>query len=134
MGLEFIERSLRTSGIVLLIFFPFGLYYLGVYPALAVLSGGVWSIINLMFITALIRSTIRPDGADKVQAIGLGLFKFPMLYLAGYFLLKVPHFDPVYLLVGFSSILGIMVLKVMGRAVIGAGDEKQNSGRLQKVV
>ena len=41
MGLEFIDRTLKTSGVVLLVFFPFGLFYLGVFPALAAFSGGI---------------------------------------------------------------------------------------------
>ena len=85
MGLEFIDRSLKTTGIVLLIFLPFGLYYLGVYPALAVLSGGVWGIVNMIFTAALIRATINPEGVNKRKAFGLALFKFPLLYGAGYF-------------------------------------------------
>lgn len=137
MGLEFIDRSIRTSGILLLIFLPFGLFYLGVYPTLAVLSGAVWGIINLLFITRLIRATITPGKIDKFQAFGIGLFKFPLLYVAGYFLLKIPQFDPVFLLVGFTSILGVMVLKVMGRAVLGL-DNNQNKqrsgGGLQKAL
>jgi len=119
MGLEFIARSLRTYGIVLLIFLPFGLYYFGVYPTLAVLSGGVWGILNLMFITALVRLTIRPGGADAGRAIAIGLIKFPLLYAAGFFLLKVEQFSPVHLLIGFGGIMGIIVLKVLGRLALG---------------
>ena len=119
MGLEFIARSLRTYGIVLLIFLPFGLYYFGVYPTLAVLSGGVWGILNLKFITALVRLTIRPEGADTGRAIAIGLIKFPLLYAAGFFLLKVEQFSPVHLLIGFGGIMGIIVLKVLGRLLLG---------------
>ncbi|PWB70428.1 hypothetical protein C3F09_09065 [candidate division GN15 bacterium] len=119
MGLEFIARSLRTYGIVLLIFLPFGLYYFGVYPTLAVLSGGIWGILNLMFITSLVRLTIRPEGADAGRAIGIALIKFPLLYAAGFALLKVEQFSPVLLLVGFGGIMGIIVLKVLGRLALG---------------
>ena len=119
MGLEFIARSLRTYGIVLLIFLPFGLYYFGIFPTLAVLSGGVWGILNLMFITALVRLTIRPEGADTGRAIAIGLIKFPLLYAAGFFLLKVEQFSPVHLLIGFGGIMGIIVLKVLGRLLLG---------------
>lgn len=119
MGLEFIARSLRTYGLVLLILLPFGLYYFGVYPTLAVLSGGVWGILNLMFITALVRLTIRPEGADTGRAIGIGLIKFPLLYAAGFFLLKVQQFSPVHLLIGFGGIMVVIVLKVLGRLMLG---------------
>jgi len=134
MGLDFISRSLKTSGVVLLIFLPFGLYYLGVYNTLAIFSGAVWGIVNLLFITRLIKVTIRPDGVNSFQAIGLSLIKFPLLYLAGYFLLKIPHFEPLYLVIGFTSILAIITLKVMGKALIDSDSQKQNNGRLQKVL
>lgn len=122
MGLDFIDRSLKTSGIVLLIFLPFGVYYMGIYPSLAVFSGGVWGILNLIFISALVRSTIRAEGVNQSRALGLALFKFPLLYVAGYFLLKVPQFDPMFLLIGFSSLFVIVLLKALGRVVTHMDD------------
>ena len=119
MGLEFIARSLRTYGIVLLIFLPFGLYYFGIYPTLAVLSGGIWGILNLMFMATLVRLTIRPEGADTGRAVGIALIKFPLLYAAGFFLLKVEQFNAVHLLIGFGGIMAIIVLKVLGRLLLG---------------
>ncbi len=122
MGLDFIDRSLKTSGIVLLIFLPFGTYYLGIYPTLAVFSGGVWGILNLIFISALVRSTIRPEGVFLSKALGLALFKFPLLYAAGYFLLKVHYFEPMFLLIGFTSLFVIVFLKALGRVVTHLDD------------
>ena len=60
MGLEFIDRTLKTSGVVLLIFLPFGLFYYGVFPSLAIFSGGVWGMLNLIFISALVGETLQP--------------------------------------------------------------------------
>jgi hypothetical protein len=123
VGLEFIDRTLRTTGIVLLIFLPFGVYYLGIWPALAVFSGGVWGMVNLIFISALVRATIKPGRPDKMKVLGLGVFKFPLLYLSGYALLKVPQFSPLFLLCGFTSLLAIIVLKGIGMAIMKAGDD-----------
>ncbi|UCC45498.1 MAG: hypothetical protein JSU65_06155 [Candidatus Zixiibacteriota bacterium] len=122
MGLDLIIRTLKTTAILLVIFFPFGIYYLGFYPSLAVFTGGVWGLFNLLFISALVRVTIRPGGVDKPKAIGIGLFKFPLLYVAGYFLLKAPIFDPLYLLIGFSSFFAVIILKVLGRLITGIHD------------
>ena len=118
-GFELIDRTLRTTAIVLSVFFPFGIYYLGLYPSLAVLSGGVWGILNFIFITFLVKVTIGPEGANLARASIIALIKFPLLYLTGYFLLKVPHFEPLYLLAGFSGLLLIVILKVLGRALLG---------------
>jgi hypothetical protein len=118
MGLEFITRTLRTSGIVLLISLLFGIYYFGALPAVAFFSGGVWGMLNLMFITSLVRVAIRPGGADVSSTIVWMVIKFPLLYLSGFALLKVPGFDAVALLLGFSLILAIILLKVIGRAIL----------------
>lgn len=118
-GLDFIDRILRTTGFVLLIFFPFGLYYLGFYPSLAILSGGVWGMLNFMFIAFLVRATLRPGGPDLRSTLIGALIKFPLLYAAGYFLLRIPQFEPLHLLLGFSGLLAIVILKVLGRALVG---------------
>ena len=133
MGLEFIDRSLRTFGAVLLIFLPFGLFYLGIFPALAVFSGGVWAILNLIFISALVRSTVRPGGVDKRRALGLALFKFPLLYVSGYFLLQVRPFEPLYLLIGFVGLFGVIILKAVGRALVGVHDQQDDSNNARSL-
>jgi hypothetical protein len=119
VGLEFIYRTLRTTGIVLLVISPFLLYYFGLWPTLAVFSGGVWGILNLWFIMHLVRVTIKPGGVDKSKMIGLMLYKFPVLYLSGYFLLKIEQFNPLLLLIGAGAVLAVMVLKAVGRLMLG---------------
>jgi hypothetical protein len=128
MGLEFIGRTLRTFGLVMLIFLPFGFFYLGAYPTLAVLSGGIWSMINMMFLTELIKSTVRPGGVQMERAIVIGVIKFPLLYGTAYALLKVSQFKPTLLLAGFSGIFLIMLLKAMGRVLLGMDNQTQNHG------
>jgi hypothetical protein len=119
VGLEFIYRTLRTTGVVLLIISPFLLYYFGLWTALAVFTGGVWGILNLWFIMHVVRVSIRPGGADKQKLIGLLLYKFPVLYVSGYFLLTVERFDPIHLLIGAGAVLAVMVLKAAGRLMLG---------------
>jgi len=133
--LDFIQRTLRTSGVVLLICLVFGFYYFGKWPALGFFSGGVWGMVNLILITSLVKLTIRPEGADVTAALITGLVKFPLLYLAGYFLLKVKQFEPLHLLYGFSLILVIIVLKAMGRVMLGLDSNGNgNNEQIQKVV
>ncbi len=117
-GLDFIQRTLRTTGIVLIIIFAFGAVYFDFYDGLAVLSAGVWSMVNLIFLSALIRTVVRPDGIDKLAAFGLALLKFPLLYAAGYFLVTADIFRPAPLVIGLSMVLVVMVLKAVSRAVL----------------
>jgi hypothetical protein len=119
VGLEFIYRTLRTTGLVILILSPFLMYYFGLLPTLAVFSGGVWGILNLWFIMHLVRVTIKPGGVDKSKMVGLMLYKFPVLYISGYFLLKVHQFSPALLLIGAGAVLAVMVLKAVGRLMLG---------------
>ncbi len=115
---DFITRTLRTTGVLLLIVFVVGIYYFGFYDSLAVLSAGIWSMVNLIFLAALVRTALKPDGVDKLAAAGLALIKFPLLYAAGYFLLTVEFFRPIPLLIGFSMVLVVMVLKAAARAFL----------------
>ncbi len=134
MGLDFISRTLRTSGILLLIFLPFGLYYMGVFPTLAVFSGGIWGLVNLIFLSQLIRTVIIPGKVDTGRAIGLAVIKFPLLYLAGYFLITVKQFGPLLLLAGFSVFLAVMILKVLGRVVLGLDKQHSANRNLQEMI
>jgi hypothetical protein len=125
----FVGRTIRTYSIVLAIVFPFGLFYFGIYPSIAILSGGVWGIVNLMLLTALIRSTIRPEGVEIEKAIVFGVMKL-LLYAAGYALLTVPMLKPQWLLAGFTGVLVIMLLKSVGRVLTGQ-DNPQHHNKLQ---
>jgi len=114
--LGFIDSVLKTYCVILLFFCPFGIYYLGLFQTFSVISAGIWSMINLMLIRALVKSTLHHDGPNAGRAIAFAFIKFPLLYLTGYFLLKVPHFDTVYLLFGFSGLLATIMLKLVARA------------------
>jgi len=122
MGLGFLDRSLRTTGIITLIFLPFGYYYMGIFPTLALLSGAIWGMVNLIFIAAFVRTVLHSGKINKLRALGLGSIKFPLIYASGYFLLKVPQFDPLLLLIGSSAVMGVIVLKTLGRAMMQLED------------
>ena len=119
LSFDFIQRTLRTTGVVLIVVLIFGSLYFGFYDALAVVSAGIWSMINLIFLSALVRAVVRPGGVDKLTAFGLAVIKFPLLYAAGYFLFTVELFRPVPLIIGLSLVLAVMVLKAVARALFG---------------
>ncbi len=131
LGLDFIARSIKTTSIVLVIVLSFGLMYLGVYPALALFSGGVWGVLNLMFLSILVQQTIKPGEINKAKVALLLMVKFPLLYAAGYALLVIDVFDQLFLVAGFSLVLVIIVLKVVGRAMF-LDQKKSDTNRLQE--
>ena len=134
MGPDFLDRSLKTFSLVLLIFLPFGLYYFGLYPTIAVLSGAVWGIINILLLARLIRATIRPDGVESLRPVLIVLAGFVLLFFAGYYLLTVPVFEPWHLLIGFTGLFGIMFLKALGRVLTKSDEESSAGHNVQKVL
>lgn len=122
-NLDFIQRTLKTTGVLLVIMFLIGTYYFGFYDALAVFSAGVWSMVNLIFLSALVRAAVRPDGINKTSVAGLALIKFPLLYAAGYFLIITKVFRPIPLVIGFSMVLVVIALKAMSRAILKLDDD-----------
>ena len=132
LGLDFISRTIRTTAVVLFVVFLYGLYYFDFYINLAILSGGVWSIVNMLLLSTLIRSALTPGEVDKMKVAGLALVKFPLLYVSGYYLLTSEIFDPLYLLIGFSILMAVIVLKVIARALFDLDKKKVNIEPLQE--
>lgn len=130
MGLEFIHRTLRTTAVVLLIWIPFGFYYFGFFDMLAVLSGGVWGMLNLLLVTALVRAAVRPGGADIPATVTFGVLKV-LLYVAGYFLLTVPQFDALYCVAGFTLLLVVILLKMVARSLLHLNSQPHGGGRVE---
>lgn len=115
---NFVSRTLRTTGLVALLSLAFGSFYYGFKPTLSVFTGIVWGMINLYFLSLLVRSSLRPEGADKASALIFLFIKFPLLYLSGYFLMTNDYFDPLLLVIGFTVSLLIIVLKAAGRTFL----------------
>lgn len=129
---DFLRRSMRMTALLVLVGSLFALIYSGTWQALALLSGGAWSLVNLNFLKAGVRAVITLERRDRLAIAGLALIKFPTLYLTGYFLLSFSKFDVGYLLMGFSVFFAVLVLKSLGRALLhlddgGAAARKQSA-------
>jgi hypothetical protein len=131
MEISFIERTLRTAGLLALAILIFGSFYYGFRPTMSVFTGLIWGMVNLYFLSLLIRATLRPDNVDKITALFLLFVKIPLLYLTGYFMMTSSFFNPILLLIGFSLLLLVIVLKAAGRAVMNldntSGKERQGT-------
>ena len=91
-------------------------------------------MLNFMFIASLVRTAIRPDDVDVMRAVGLAVIKFPLLYIAGYFLLKTPQFDLLTVVIGSATVLVVLVLKAVGRAILGLDKNGEKNTTAQGVV
>ena len=119
MGLEFISRIIRTTLIVAGVLLLFGSVYYRPSEALGCFVGAVWGVLNLYFIKILITETLTPEETRTRVALVLALIKFPALYVLGYFILASGWFSPISLLIGFSLMFAVAVLKVLGRLILG---------------
>ncbi|MDH4223901.1 MAG: hypothetical protein OEV55_10235 [candidate division Zixibacteria bacterium] len=120
MGLEFIYRIIRTSLIVAVLFFLFISVYHNFPFGLGLLLGTVWGCLNLFFITQLIIEAVSLKKPSKGKIILILLVKFPLLYFAGYFFLRLKYFPAESLLVGFTLIFAVTFLKALGKVILPA--------------
>lgn len=118
MDIGFVSRTLRTTSLLALVVLIIGTFYFGFYPTLSVVTGIVWGMVNLYFLERLVRSTLRPEGIDKTAALVYLFIKFPLLYASLYFMVTSDFFDPILLLVGFTVVLLVIVLKAAGRVLL----------------
>ncbi len=119
MGLEFITRIIKTTAVVSLVVSLCISYYFDWKIGLGFFVGSAWSLINLFFIRTLIKEVVSPNEARKSITAVLALLKFPLLYVAGYFIVASEFFSVYALLAGFSLLFAVIVLKVLGRLILG---------------
>ncbi|OGC79731.1 MAG: hypothetical protein A2W07_07035 [candidate division Zixibacteria bacterium RBG_16_43_9] len=127
MGLEFINRIIRTSLIVSALSFLFVSVYRNFLFGLGLFLGTAWGCLNLFFITQLVVEAFSLKKPNKGKLTLILLIKFPLLYYAGYILLRLKYFPVESLLIGFTLIFAITFLKALGQVVlpsVSRGDKK----------
>jgi hypothetical protein len=121
MNLEFIDRVIKTSLILIAIVFPFAALYVKLSFAVAMLFGCLWGCANLFLIRILVTKTLGVRFKSKLWIIAIVFIKFPLLYFCGYLLLKWAYLGPngpYGLLLGFTAIFVVTVLKVVSRSIL----------------
>ncbi len=119
MGLEFIHRVIKTSLVVSALGFLFVTVYFDFKFGGGILAGAIWCSLNLLFLTHLITEVFTPaKEVKKGKVVMIALIKFPLLYAAGYLLLKINFFPAESLLSGFTLIFLVMFLKALGRWIL----------------
>ncbi len=112
---NFISRVIKVTLILALAAYLITGIYAGFSLGMAVLLGAFWGMANLYFIKISFEKWLAPGNRDHLMLFAFLQLKFPLLYLAGYGLLKV--FSPLYLVMGssliFLAILFLGIYKVM---------------------
>ena len=124
MGIEFIHRVIKTSLILAFLILIFLTFYYRFDYASGIFLGCGWGCLNLFFLTNLITETTNLEGINKKRVLLLVLLKFPLLYVTGYFLLRINYFPVTSLLVGFTLIFAVVLLKAIGKMVISPPRKK----------
>ena len=125
MGIEFIHRVIKTSLVVAVLCFLFVTVYYNFKFGAGILAGTIWGSLNLWFLTQLIVEIFSPGKeVRKGKMILIAVVKFPLLYAAGFILLRINYFPPLSLVSGFTLIFLVMFLKAMGRWVLSLDKDK----------
>ena len=119
MDLRFIDRVIKSTLILAAILFPFFAVYISMNFALAVFLGASWGCLNLLAIRIIVVSLLTPHRKNLALGLIVLLVKLPVLYGIGYLLITWNYLPISGLLWGFSGILIVMVLKVLGRLYLG---------------
>ncbi len=135
MGVEFIHRVIKTTLVLAALSFLFVTVYYDFKFGGGILAGAVWGCLSILFLTRLITEVFSP-GTEirKGKVILIAVVKFPLLYAAGFLLLKIEYFPPESLVIGFSLLFVVMFLKAMGRWVLSLDSkEKKNTAPTNQV-
>lgn len=119
MNPEFIDRVIKTSIVFSLLASIFLAAYIRISFAVSFIFGCLWGCANLFLLKILVIRLIVHEPRKNIKMIMAILFvKFPILYLAGYLLVKWPYLSVYGLLWGFSAILIVTLLKIASRAIL----------------
>ena len=119
MDLRFIDRVIKSTLILAAILFPFFAIYISMNFALAVILGASWGCLNLLAVRFIVVSLLTPHRKNLSLGLIVLFVKLPVLYGIGYLLITWNYLPIGGLLWGFSGILIVMVLKVLGRLYLG---------------
>jgi F-type H+-transporting ATPase subunit a len=118
MGPDFLVRTLRATAASSAILALALAAFVDVALALAVAAGSGWSILNVVLLGRLVRTLgYRGKPGNPVGTLLLFGLKGPLLYLAGYLLLKA-GLSPLGLSLGFSLVFAVVTLRALGQWLV----------------
>ena len=113
MAIEFVNRvMIWTLLLALVSMIAIGVTY-GIESGVGVFLGAAWGIINLFLIKRLVISLSKQDAMSYLNIALLFGVKFPVLYLAGYWLFRIDYFPIYSLVVGFSLFFVVILFKAL---------------------
>jgi hypothetical protein len=115
----FIGRALKASLFLTALSYLLLSYYEGGGWALGFCLGALWSVANLYLLKELITRWIKVGDRPLLPLLVVALVKFPLLYLAGFWVLRASSYPVWAPLLGFGLPFAVVVLKAGGRLCLG---------------
>jgi hypothetical protein len=126
MGLDFINRVIKTTLLLGALIFVFGSYYFDWTYSLGIFTGVLWGCANLWFIRQFIVNYLTTGDRNAGKLALFALIKFPILYGAGFLVLWLGWFPVVSFVIGFSLIFLVVVFKALGLLITEGGFKNFN--------
>jgi len=120
VGAEYVVRIVKTTAAVAVVAALFCVTYVSPAAGVGLLAGAAWGCLNLLATGHVVRALVAAEKPGKLRVLMLSFVKFPLLYGAGFLLLRVGIFPPESLVSGFSLVLLIIFLKALGASVAGS--------------
>ena len=129
MSLEFLTRIWKTTLVVGVIVFAFTAVYFDMKFAWGLIVGCLWGVANFIALTAVLTSFVTPGKVSRHRALILAAIKFPIIYGLGFLILRSEWFEPTSLLVGFSLLFMVTLLKALGRSYLKLDDSRESKDK-----
>ena len=126
MGLDFINRVIKTTLLLGALIFVFGSYYFDWTYSLGIFTGVLWGCANLWFIRQFIVNYLTTGDRNAGKLALFALIKFPILYGAGFLILWLGWFPVASFVIGFSLIFLVVVFKALGLLITEGGFKNFN--------
>ncbi|MBD3382496.1 MAG: hypothetical protein GF404_09900 [candidate division Zixibacteria bacterium] len=118
MGLDFINRVIKTTLLFGAFVFIFGSFYFDWVYSLGIFAGTLWGCLNLWFIRQVVVQYITPQKRDTKKLALAAVIKFPVLYFLGFLMLYLGWFPVSSFVIGFSLIFFVVLMKALGKLVM----------------
>ena len=132
LGFEFLSRVGRTSALIAPLVALFLAAYISPASGSGFLLGTLWCMLNLLAIISLVKTLFGAENPSKSRVACVALLKFPVLYSAGFLLLRAEVFPLASLVSGFSLILSVILLKAFGALVAQKLNERRRENYAQE--
>ncbi len=129
MDFAFLRRVRKTSIIAGIPLAVVAAFYWGPESGAGLALGAAWSLLNLYFLASVIKSVITNEKRDVLRIIVALFVKFPVLYVAGFLLLRSGYLSAFGLVAGFTWPFFVIMMKGLGRYYLKLDESKSFFGK-----